>query len=309
MNTTTKTKTNWELAQEYRATLPLTPNKRGTQWTKETFSKWFSIAYPNACFDQDQEWNGITSRSNGSLVRHKYIFICKEHGPFERRVGDTLRESKGCGCKGCIQQKKERVGVKRKKATPEEKADALKYFQKCGNLELTAKVFGRNAATLETWFSSKRADDQKKRSRDYYQENKERHKFNSMQYSKTDNGIAIKKRQEYKRRLLKQNISWEVFVDGRMQEIDLEQTLEVFGDVLLPKDEIQAIAAIYKECQRITEETGIPHHVDHIQPLTKGGEHLAINLQIITGKENVLKSNNFRDEDKVLLAKRLFEVK
>lgn len=67
----------------------------------------------------------------------------------------------------------------------------------------------------------------------------------------------------------------------------------------------EKIRAIYAEANRITLETGIPHHVDHIVPLRgpiarsgpfKGfrlvhGLHWEGNLRIITGHENRLKSN------------------
>jgi 5-methylcytosine-specific restriction endonuclease McrA len=47
----------------------------------------------------------------------------------------------------------------------------------------------------------------------------------------------------------------------------------------------------YEDAQRLTAETGIEHHVDHIWPLSKGGPHLPWNLQVITAAENLQKSN------------------
>jgi 5-methylcytosine-specific restriction endonuclease McrA len=59
-----------------------------------------------------------------------------------------------------------------------------------------------------------------------------------------------------------------------------------------PEDADQnAIEKIYKECRRISQETGIPHHVDHIVPLSKGGLHHQDNLQILTAEDNLKKSN------------------
>lgn len=61
-----------------------------------------------------------------------------------------------------------------------------------------------------------------------------------------------------------------------------------------PWADMSAIKAVYFECGRLTRETGIPHHVDHIFPL-KGknmcGLHVETNLQILTAVENLKKMN------------------
>lgn len=56
------------------------------------------------------------------------------------------------------------------------------------------------------------------------------------------------------------------------------------------------IKLIYAECIRISEETGIEHHVDHIIPLINDkvcGLHNEFNLQILTASENSSKGNKF----------------
>lgn len=57
------------------------------------------------------------------------------------------------------------------------------------------------------------------------------------------------------------------------------------------KDDNDRIEEIYAKRVKITRETGILHHVDHIIPLSKGGKHVPNNLQIIPAKENLRKGS------------------
>lgn len=60
-----------------------------------------------------------------------------------------------------------------------------------------------------------------------------------------------------------------------------------------------AIAAIYREAERISRETGIEHHVDHEVPLH--GElvsslHVHNNLRVIPKLDNIRKGNRYEVE-------------
>jgi hypothetical protein len=66
-----------------------------------------------------------------------------------------------------------------------------------------------------------------------------------------------------------------------------------------PWASLDAIKEIYKERDRLCQETGESWHVDHIIPLNGVnvcGLHCENNLQIIHATENARKSNIFKDE-------------
>jgi len=43
----------------------------------------------------------------------------------------------------------------------------------------------------------------------------------------------------------------------------------------------QAMQILFQTAQAISDATGVPHEVDHIVPICKGGEHTLSNLRII----------------------------
>jgi hypothetical protein len=64
-------------------------------------------------------------------------------------------------------------------------------------------------------------------------------------------------------------------------------------------DHLKRIESIYIACSRVSERSGVPHHVDHIVPLqgvAVKGLHVGWNLRIIPASMNLQKGNHY-DED------------
>jgi hypothetical protein len=63
-----------------------------------------------------------------------------------------------------------------------------------------------------------------------------------------------------------------------------------------PRIPCDATVAVYAEAKRLSEETGIPHEVDHIIPLRGklvSGLHVIANLRVVTRSENRRKSKRY----------------
>jgi len=61
----------------------------------------------------------------------------------------------------------------------------------------------------------------------------------------------------------------------------------------LTREQKLEIKDTYDRAKALTEATGIVHHVDHIMPVSKGGLHVPENLQVLTARENLTKSNKW----------------
>lgn len=120
---------------------------------------------------------------------------------------------------------------------------------------------------LNRLWSEKNFDRKQEYRRNYYEKNCEREKENSLNWQKKN--LDKKRATDNRRRALKK-------------------------DATPPWADQAAINAIYTEALRVEQETGVKHHVDHIYPLQSDymcGLHVAENLQVLPGAENIKKGN------------------
>jgi 5-methylcytosine-specific restriction endonuclease McrA len=66
--------------------------------------------------------------------------------------------------------------------------------------------------------------------------------------------------------------------------------------VNLSKADRIRIRQLFEKRNKLTEITGVEHHVDHIIPLSRGGSHHPDNMQVITALENIKKGSKLPGE-------------
>jgi hypothetical protein len=86
-----------------------------------------------------------------------------------------------------------------------------------------------------------------------------------------------------KRNRGKKNAEWAAWYADRLQRTP-------------PWADLKAIRKVYEDSHRVTKETGLEHHVDHIIPMRGklvSGLHIAENLRVLPGPENLAKGSKF----------------
>jgi hypothetical protein len=292
-----------QLAENYKRTLP--KNGTGVKWTMDSFSTYINLRYPKIKVNQDQEW---------TRAQAKYTFTCEDHGDYTSWGHTIVKEGDeyGCGCKGCdAESKMNRRGKHRKpRATSEEKAEARRlHIEEGWSYRQIGLHLGRSTTSVRYWINPDVAAKDNLKHKDWVEANAEHALSVARDYYKTDHGYSAYIRKNGVRRGMERNVPESVFLDNEWCEVDRRETYRVFGEVLLPSDEREAIQDMYLEAQQLTEKSGVEFHVDHIHPLSKGGEHMEINLQIIPAEENLSKKDKFSLADQAELCKRLFNIK
>lgn len=283
--------------EEFKAAQPR--KTKGRAWTIETYALYVNLLYPHISVPLDQVWVG-----HANNLTH----ICSIHGEYPARPLNVMSPSSGSNCRGCRSEKQNAsAGRRAPRATPEEKVKAALMRSEGYTLMQIAKALGRVPSTITCWLNPKQREHACHLAAQWRSNNREHlYQVHRRYFTEFEHGRATRRAHGATRRLNKLNTPEFIFLNDEWHEVDRKLTWKLCKHALMPQDEFDAIEAVYKECARITKATGIQHHVDHIQPLSKGGEHLAINLQILTAQENWSKNNTFRPEDQALLCRRLF---
>ena len=114
-------------------------------------------------------------------------------------------------------------------------------------------------------------DRQRQNLRDWRERNRERYRNNEYEW-RVKNSISVYARN--KERTERQKLATPIWAD------------------------VEKIVAIYCEARRLTADTGIKWHVDHLIPLCGelvSGLHIHSNLRVIPATENLRKNNHFHE--------------
>lgn len=124
----------------------------------------------------------------------------------------------------------------------------------------------------------------------YYEANKENRKA----YSKAWNETNKEHVKTYRKAYNETNKDWKAAHNAKRRASRLERT-----PPWLTEQHLKEMEGVYKLRQRLTEETGVVYHVDHIIPLQGkdiSGLHVPWNLEVIPAEYNFSKCNSYEEE-------------
>lgn len=155
-------------------------------------------------------------------------------------------------------------------------------------------------STSDKLYSQENKEKIKRRRKEHYEKNKEKYNKMSAEWTKKNPEKAKAKYLKYRHANLEKvnsynrlrrlsNLAKDAAKTAKRRSRKREATPN-----WLTEEHLQQILKFYEESNRLSESTGIKHHVDHIVPLRGKnvcGLHVPWNLRVITAVENLKKRN------------------
>jgi len=204
-------------------------------------------------------------------------------------------------CKDCV--KKE--DARRRSENPEKVREARRKWQsdnreKCR--ESTARWYADNRDKVLATRARYRADNPDKvRDKDarWRSENLGKHREAQARYRSENTEKVVESQRKYRvensEKFRETTARWRAENSDKIAQNSVLRRTRI-QQACVPWADQEAIAEFYKLRDKLTEKTGIPHHVDHVIPLKSQfvcGLHVHNNLRVIPAVENRKKHNRF----------------
>lgn len=256
-------------------------------------------------------YQNVGSHNGGSTIEIKCT-VCNHE--WEASAHNLVNKKHGCP-KCANQRVSDNAGKTRSpRATAEEKAYAqfLRNEKKWSYRAIGNFLGGRGSRTIQRWCDPEKAEEQRIRNAEWLKENAERHRAACRRYfTEFEHGREIMRAGYSKRRALKHHAIFTVEVDGVFHEVNMWEHIkeDKSGMSLFTDPNANDAWKDYStRAEKLGKIAGVKYHVDHLVPLSRGGEHCPENFALKPASENLSKNNKVIHEDYALFAKRIFNI-
>jgi len=158
---------------------------------------------------------------------------------------------------------------------------------------------------VEKWLKPSLAEKRKEKDKEYKANRYATHKkeillLNKLARQKNLNKYRareLKNKNNHRDKYNKQHAEWTKRNRSKVNHWRKDRKVRIkHGKLMLHKDQESIIKTIYGLSTRVSECTGIKHHVDHIIPISRGGYHIHTNMQVLPEKINLRKANKLPHE-------------
>lgn len=187
------------------------------------------------------------------------------------------------------------IGFKQRKAKAQEMREWLRANKdariKAGTKREDGKVFcgyGVGYSNGEQWSDPAVLENNRRLCRERIREirKSEEYRLAYLEYSKA----RYAKREDVRAKSKLRNQVWSAkYPERRSQRAAKRRALK--RSLHHPQHDESVELRLHEEAKRLTAETGIEHHVDHIIPIKHGGFHHHENLQVLPANVNLAKSS------------------
>lgn len=187
-----------------------------------------------------------------------------------------MKDGKNSRCKECAKAAARQWSAENKERKVA--ADKAYYEANYAKVRARAKVYAKE-----------NADHLKKKAKEWVSKNRDRVNANSLRW--------VERNYEQHKQACKR---WRSENKGIVNEKTArrDRRARAATPIWLTDEHKQEIVQVYTLSSKLTEETGVPHEVDHVIPLqgtTVCGLHVPWNLTVSTARDNRSKGNRFDD--------------